>query len=98
MIKPLNDLLEDVRNIIEDATTDAAIALLEDISDTISDAEQRASDTTNWEERYQQLDSDWRERYSARFFNGEVDDPEPEPEPEETVIKSYEELFEEKEG
>lgn len=100
MIRTRDELLTAVAELVEDATTDTAIAFLEDLQDTISDLETRAAgDGEDWEARYQENDREWRERYTARFFNKEESDPLPDPEPEviDEEPKTFEELFIEEE-
>lgn len=100
MIKTKDELLTAVAELVEDPTTDNAIAFLEDLEDTMNDLETRAADDgEDWEARYNDLDKEWRERYSARFFNKEENDPLPDPEPEiiEDEPKTFEELFVEEE-
>lgn len=70
-IKTKEELLELVKNRIGDDTSDEALAFIEDITDTLTDFEGRAS--ADWEEKYNALDSEWRERYKARFFSTPVD-------------------------
>ena len=54
----------------EDSSPEA-IKFIEDMTDTISDLEQRANgDGINWEERYYQLDESWKQKYKERFFSG----------------------------
>lgn len=100
MIRTREELLTAVAELVEDTTTDNAIAFLEDLEDTMSDLETRAAgDGEDWEARYEENDREWRERYTARFFNKVENDPLPDPEPE--VIdedpKTFEELFIEEE-
>lgn len=71
-IKTKEELLELVRNRIGEDNSDEALAFIEDISDTIADLE--AKSTTDWEEKYNSLDNEWRERYKARFFSAPVDE------------------------
>lgn len=100
MIKTKEELLTAVADLVEDSTTDIAIAFLEDLQDTITDLETRAAgDGEDWEARYEENDREWRERYTARFFNKEENDPLPDPEPEviDEEPKTFEELFIEEE-
>lgn len=101
MIKTKDELLTAVADLVEDPTTDNAIAFLEDLEDTMSDLETRAADDgEDWEARYNELDREWRERYSARFFNKEETEdalPDPEPEVIDEEPKTFEELFIEEE-
>lgn len=101
MIKTKDELLTAVASLVEDTTTDNAIAFLEDLEDTMNELEAKAvNDGEDWEAKYQELDRDWRERYTARFFNKEENDPLPDPEPEiieDDEPKTFEELFIEEE-
>ena len=58
---------------IGEDTSDDALAFIEDITDTITDLETRASGETNWEQKYRDNDAAWRKRYQERFFNGDGD-------------------------
>lgn len=87
MIRTRDEIIESVNGILPDATDETAIALLEDITDTLSDLEQRAAN--NFEARY----NDLLARYRARFTDPT---PEPEPEPEPDPVPdsmTYEDLF-----
>ena len=101
MIKTKDELLTAVSALLGDLTTDEAIEFLEDLLDTITDLEEKVTvdDGEDWEAKYQELDRDWRERYTARFFNKDENDPLPDPEPEviDEEPKTFEELFVEEE-
>ena len=101
MVKTKEELLTAVSGLLGDLTTDAAIEFLEDLQDTITDLEEKVTvdDGEDWEARYEENDREWRERYTARFFNKEENDPLPDPEPEiiDEEPKTFEELFIEEE-
>lgn len=67
-------LLERIKGRIGEDTSDEAISLIEDVSDTFSDLETKASDETKWEKKYRENDAEWRKKYRDRFFNGTPDD------------------------
>lgn len=48
---------------IGDRNDDDSIALLEDISDSLTE------DTEDWKAKYDELDASWRKRYIERFSN-----------------------------
>lgn len=73
-VKTREELLEIVKTRIGEDNSDEALAFIEDITDTLADFEAKAS--TDWEEKYNSLDNEWRERYKARFFSPPVDDKE----------------------
>lgn len=70
-VRTKEELLELVKNRIGEDNSDEALAFIEDITDTLADFEGKAS--TDWEEKYNSLDNEWRERYKARFFSASVD-------------------------
>lgn len=87
------ELLEAVRAVIGDSTEDAALALLEDISDSWDNS------GDEWKTKYEELDRAWRKKYVDRFFGKEdgeavevVDEVE-----EVQEKRTYDDLFE-KEG
>lgn len=87
------ELLEAVRAVIGDSTEDAALALLEDISDSWDNS------GDEWKNKYDELDQAWRKKYVDRFFGKEdgeavevVDEVE-----EVQEKRTYDDLFE-KEG
>ena len=54
-----------------DNTSDDVIALVEDITDTFTDLENKASgDGKDWKAEAERIDKEWREKYVARFSKG----------------------------
>lgn len=91
MVRSREELMSAIKARIGDDTSDEALALIEDMTDTLTDYEGRIGE--DWKTKYEQLDADWRKRYRDRFYEGgnapePVADPEPEPE-----TKTIEELF-----
>ncbi len=91
-----------LRELIGEDDSEEALSYLEDMVDTWEDLERRASREggENWEERYNNLDAEWRKRYRDRFFNtqeGAKDDQE-EDIKDDGKVRSFETLFEEREG
>lgn len=70
-IKTKTEILAAIQTRFGDDTSDDALAFIEDITDTITDLETRASGETNWEQKYRDNDAAWRKRYQERFFNGD---------------------------
>lgn len=64
-IRTKDELIAAYNALIGDRTDDAALSMLEDISDTFADME--AASKTDWEAKYLELDGIWRERYRQRF-------------------------------
>lgn len=99
-IKTKEELLESIKSRIGEDTSDEAIALIEDVSDTYADMETRITEAGDWKNRYEENDKAWREKYKERFFNAEelpksgaesidIDDT---PDVEQKTL-SFEELF-----
>ena len=70
MIKSKEDLLATVSARLEGDTSDEAISLFEDLSDTLTDMETKANGYgTDWKAKYEENDAEWRKKYKERFFN-----------------------------
>ena len=101
MIRSLEELLAAVRDLVgeELIQSDAGIALMEDITDTINAepeaAPEEASDGIDWEAEAERIDREWREKYTKRFFTGSDPEDPAEEETEEEKSYTYEELFKE---
>lgn len=105
MILTREDLIARIRERIGEEIADDDISLMEDIADTYDDLKERAGDSENWREKYDELDRTWRQKYIDRF-NGKVESDadfvEEPADADETILeheapKTYEELFEVKE-
>lgn len=92
-IKTKAELLELVKARIGDDTSDEALAIIEDVTDTLDDYETRIADSGDWKARYEQNDAEWRKKYKERFF-APTEEPEEPDEPEEVEEKrTFEDLF-----
>ena len=75
MIRSREELLEQIRTRLGDDDSDDAIALVEDVSDTLGDFETRANgDGVDWKKKYEDNDKEWRKKYRDRFFEGGTSD------------------------
>lgn len=96
-----DDLMSQVKTHFGEATDDASLKFIEDISDTITDLETKAKgDGEDWKTKFEENDKAWREKYRERFFSGssESDDSgvttvEKKIEAEDKAPKTFEELF-----
>lgn len=94
MVRTKEEILNLVKDIIKDDTSDSALSLVEDLSDTLDARE--TSDETDWKTKYEENDAQWRQRYRDRFFSKpaqeeeEPDDPVPE---ETNEPKTFSDLF-----
>lgn len=100
-VKDRDSILLAVKQMIGDSTSDEAIALMEDITDTITDYETKIADKTDWKAKYDEMDASWRRKYIERFSGKtgkEIKDEQEEQIKEDDEIRSFDELFTEREG
>ena len=97
-IKSKDEILASLKEILKEDTSDEAIAIIEDVTDTFDDFSARQSDSTDWKEKYETNDKEWRQKYRDRFFNHSADEPdpiiEPDPKDEPEEKTKFEQLFE----
>lgn len=98
MVKSKDELLADIKTRLGDDTSDEAIALVENISDTIANLESKATDTTDWKAKYEENDNAWRTKYRERFFNAEAQQEDDEEFQETETPKTFDDLFKVKEN
>lgn len=98
-VRTKDELLEIIKGRIGDDTSDETISFIEDITDTLSDYEEKAtnSNNENWKTKYEENDKMWREKYRERFFSKEVEKEDEDFSEDEVKSLSYDDLFEEKE-
>lgn len=100
-VKDRDSILLAVNQMIGDNTSDEAIALMEDITDTITDYETKIADKTDWKAKYDEMDASWRRKYIERFSGKtgkEIKDEQEEQIKEDDENRSFDELFTEREG
>lgn len=94
MIRTSNELINAVKERLGDDTSDDALALLEDVSDTLGDYDAKLTDTTDWKAKYEELDTSWRQKYRDRFMSGSSQEDEKEDESDEKPApKTFADLF-----
>lgn len=94
MVKTKEEILNSIKDILKDDTSDSALSLIEDLSDTLDAKE--TSDETDWKTKYEENDAQWRKKYRDRFFSKPAQEEEiiDEPAPEETSEpKTFSDLF-----
>lgn len=94
-VRSRDEITSQLSAIIGDSASDDAIALLEDVADTISDLEGRANPGgTDWKAEAERIDKEWREKYVKRFKSGNPDDdPDDGGKPEPEKAYTFENLF-----
>lgn len=88
MKKSKEEILDSLRVVLGENTSDEVLTLIEDLTDTLT------LQAIDWEAKYNENDASWRQRYRDRFFGKPVEDPDPEPEvvdPE--PAKTFDDLF-----
>lgn len=100
-IKTPEELRTALSGVLGDAPSDAGLALLEDMSDTLTSLTGSGS-AADWEQKYKDNDAAWRQKYTERFFAAPADqgnggNTETVIEAGENEVKSltYEDLFKE---
>lgn len=99
-VRTREEILASIKAVIGEDASDASIELLEDVTDTFDDMAARVQDPGDWENKYNelqasynQLDADWRARYTARFYDGKTEDDKLDNDDDKTEILHYEDLF-----
>lgn len=103
MIISREELLSAARTIFGEDSTDEQITFIENLSDTVSDYEERITTSGDWKTKYEENDASWRRRYTERFVNPSTTPDKIIEEQKEDIIddgepKSFAELFKEREG
>ena len=99
--KTRDEIMEAIRKRIGEDTSDEAISLLEDVTDTFADYETKVADKTDWKTKYDEMDASWRKKYMDRFSGKtgeEVKEEQEEQIKDDSEPKTFDELFTEREG
>lgn len=98
-IKSREDLLKSLNTLIGDNSTDENLAILEDVTDTLKDYEEKTADQTDWKTKYEQNDAEWRKKYKERFLSGEtIKDEQEDDVKKDSKSLTFDSLFKEREG
>lgn len=95
MIRTKEELLDTVKSRLGEDAGDDALALIEDLTDTIDSLEALTKDSVDWKKKYEENDQEWRKKYRDRFFNAtdEKDDSGVDDQPPKKL--TFEDLFKE---
>ena len=91
------DLLNRITAFIGEDKNDDMITLVEDVTDTFDDFDNKTKDATNWKQKYEENDKNWREKYISRFKQGVIPEEQPVEDDDRPSPKTFEELFSVKE-
>ena len=91
-VKTREEIMQSLKEILGDNTSDEAIALIEDVHDTIGDGN-LAARIFQLEIEKAELDSSWRKKYRDAFLSRPDDISIPEEPESNPVPKTFEDLF-----
>ena len=96
-VKTREEIIAQISARIGDDKSDDVIALIEDVSDTLTELESKAGgDGKDWKAEAERIDKEWREKYISRFSGGSSnEDDVNEPNADEPKSYRFEKLFEE---
>lgn len=99
------DYLERLNTLVGEDNSDEALQIIEDFTDTFDNlgTQNDNNDNENWKQKYEELDTTWRQKYRDRFMNTQTTEEDVIEDQEDNVesdgeMKEYDELFEEREG
>lgn len=105
-------ILEQMKALLNDNTSDEAISFIENVNDTLESlgesgkVDELNTKITELEQKVKDTESEWRRKYTERFYSGEkvedkIDDPSVNPTPkedEDNKPKTFDDLFSDKKG
>lgn len=97
-----DDFMARINERVGDDNSDDALSFIEDMTDTFDNLSSN-SNTDEWENKYNELDTMWREKYKARFMSSGTDPQNVIDDQEEDIIDdgtktTFNDLFKEREG
>lgn len=89
-VRTRDELMSTIKDYLGEDTSDAALSLVQDISDTLGDS--NAQTVADLRQQLKDQDENWRKKYRDTFFSGtpEKDDDDP---PEPKKPRTFAELF-----
>lgn len=95
-----NTMMNRLKELFGDNESDEAISFIEDVSDTFDSLSNASGDSEEWKTKYEENDAAWRKKYRDRFFGTgeEVKDEQEEDVKDDSEVKTFDELFKEREG
>ena len=97
-----DDFMARINERVGDDNSDDALSFIEDMTDTFDDLSS-SSNAEEWEQKYNELDTMWREKYKARFMSSGTDpksviDEQNEDIKDDGTETTFDDLFKEREG
>ena len=94
-VRTRDEILNALKAHLGDDSSDGALALVEDVTDTITSLTENNSGE-NWEQKYKDNDAAWRKKYRDRFFSGNNDnDNDDNDDKNDSKPKTFADLFKE---
>lgn len=98
MVRTVEEILEILKTRFGDDDSDETISILEDVSDTITEAQK--GDGEDWKTKYEENDKAWRQKYKDRFASKETKveketEEVADTDGEDKVLQKFEDLFKE---
>mgnify|MGYP007101898665 CR=1 FL=1 len=93
MIKSKDEILTAIRGKLGEDTDDDSLALIEDVTDTFNDLEEKGKGQEDWKKKYEDNDKEWRQKYRDRFYAPTSDYEEDDFEEEKPAKLRFEDLF-----
>lgn len=95
-----NTMMNRLKELFGDNESDEAISFIEDLSDTLDSLSNDSGDIEEWKTKYEENDAAWRKKYRDRFFGTgeEVKEEQEEDVKDDSEVKTFDELFKEREG
>lgn len=95
-----NTMMNRLKELFGDNESDEAISFIEDVSDTFDSLSNASGDSEEWKTKYEENDAAWRKKYRDRFFGTceEAKEEQEEDVKDDSEVKTFDELFKEREG
>lgn len=88
-VRTRDELMDSIKTYLGEDTSDEALNLVQDISDTLGDS--NAQTVENLRQQLKDQDDNWRKKYRDTFFSGKPEKDEEDEEPKRP--KTFAELF-----
>lgn len=74
-IRSKEEIIAEITKKFGEDTSDEAITLIEDVSDTLDNLSGAGADGKDWKAEAERIDKEWRQKYVSRF-NSKGDEPD----------------------
>lgn len=88
-----DELIKKVTSAFGESVDDDTLAIIEDVTDTLNDYDNKTKDNTNWKARYEENDNTWRKKYKERFTSGVDNQMQDETDDDDETPITFNDLF-----